>query len=158
MRCKENIEMIKKPLHMVRGKMYKQVSKKQPGFKNFYLPFGGKLNPGNRWVKLLALIPWEELEEEYAKNFAESGQGAPAKPFRMALGALLIKEKLRITDEETVEQIRENPYLQYLIGMEGYRDEAAFDPSMTGRRFHLLLVHAALDGSFSQTNQCKDVE
>lgn len=56
--------------------------------------------------------------------------GAPAKPFRMALGALLIKEKLGITDRETVEQIRENHYLQYLIGMESYRDEAPFDASM----------------------------
>jgi hypothetical protein len=48
----------------------------------------------------------------------------------MALGALIIKEKLNITDEETVELIRENPYLQYLIGLQEYRDEAPFDPSM----------------------------
>jgi hypothetical protein len=34
----------------------------------------------------------------------------------MALGALIIKEKLGISDRETVEQIRENPYLQYFIG------------------------------------------
>jgi hypothetical protein len=56
--------------------------------------------------------------------------GAPAKPFRMALGAELIKRKLDITDEEVVNQLCENPYLQYFIGMEGYRDEAPFDPSM----------------------------
>ncbi len=37
--------------------------------------------------------------------------GAPAKPFPMALGALIIKERLGTSDEETVEQIRENPYL-----------------------------------------------
>ena len=42
--------------------------------------------------------------------------GAPAKSFRMALAALIIKEKLRISDRETVEQIQENPYLQYFIG------------------------------------------
>jgi hypothetical protein len=68
---------------------------------------------------------------EYAAGFAiESGQGAPAIPFRTALGALIIKEKLGITDEETVMQIQETPYLQYLVGMQGYRDEAPFDPSM----------------------------
>jgi hypothetical protein len=33
----------------------------------------------------------------------------------MALGALIIKEKLGISDRETVEQIRENPYLQYFM-------------------------------------------
>jgi hypothetical protein len=35
----------------------------------------------------------------------------------MELGALIIKEKLGVSDRETVEQIRENRYLQYFIGM-----------------------------------------
>ena len=51
------------------------------------------------------LIPWSEFEAEYAKNFPTE-KGAPAKSFRMALGALIIKEKLGISDRETVEQIR----------------------------------------------------
>ncbi len=34
-----------------------------------------------------------QFEKEYAENFSET-MGAPAKPFRMALGALIIKEKL----------------------------------------------------------------
>lgn len=59
--------------------------------------------------------------------------GPPAKSFRLALGALIIKEKLGISDRETVEQIRENPYLQYFIGKLSYSNEVAFDPS--------LLVH-----------------
>jgi hypothetical protein len=81
----------------------------------FELPFGGKLSVDNRWVKMVELIPWNEFEAEYAKNFPRE-KGAPAKSFRMALGALIIKEKLGISDRETVEQIRENPYLQYFIG------------------------------------------
>lgn len=112
------------------GEMYKQEDNRQQEFKDFYLPFGGSLNTLNRWVVLAKIIPWEEFEEKYAEHFAESGMGAPAKSFRMALGALLIKEKLRITDEETVEQIRETPHMQYLIGMEGYEDKEPFDPSM----------------------------
>lgn len=48
----------------------------------------------------------------------------------MALGALIIKEKLQISDREVVEQIRENHYLQYFIGLEGYNDEEPFDPFM----------------------------
>jgi hypothetical protein len=75
------------------------------------------------------LIPWEEFETEYAANFSEK-MGAPAKTFRIALGALIIKEKLGITDRETVEQIRENPYLQNFIGMSAYSDKAPFDASM----------------------------
>ncbi len=44
--------------------------------------------------------------------------------------ALIIKEKLGISDRETVEQIRENPYLQYFIGMSDYSNEAPFEASM----------------------------
>jgi hypothetical protein len=98
----------------------------------FELPFGGKLSADNRWVKMVELIPWNEFEAEYAKNFPTE-KGAPAKSFRMALGALIIKEKLGISDRETVEQIRENPYLQYFIGQLTYSNELPFDPS--------LLVH-----------------
>ncbi len=35
----------------------------------------------------------------------------------MALGDLIIKALLGLTDEELVEQIKENPYLQFLIGL-----------------------------------------
>jgi hypothetical protein len=38
----------------------------------------------------------------------------------MALGAIIIKERLKLTDEETDAQIRENPYLQYFIGMQEF--------------------------------------
>ena len=120
----------RKTLALERGRMYKKEPKGQLSFEDFYLPFGGHLNGDNRWIRLAAIIPWEEFEEEYAKNFSSNGMGAPAKPFRMALGAELIKRKLDITDEEVVEQISENPYPQYFIGMEGYRDEAPFDSSM----------------------------
>jgi transposase, IS5 family len=48
----------------------------------------------------------------------------------MALGALIIKTRLRLTDEELVEQIRENPYLQFFIGLKAFQDSAPFDPSM----------------------------
>jgi hypothetical protein len=67
-----------------------------------------------RWVKLAELIPWDELGDDYAAQFCE-GFGAPAKPFRMALGALIIKARLGLTDEELVEQIKENPYLHSLV-------------------------------------------
>jgi transposase, IS5 family len=99
---------------------------------DFELPNGCKLVEDNRWVKMAQLIPWLEFESDYAENFPTE-MGAPAKSFRMALGALIIKEKLGISDIETVEQIRKNPYLQYFIGQLTYSNEPPFDPS--------LLVH-----------------
>jgi hypothetical protein len=37
---------------------------------------------------------------------------------------------LGISDRETVEQIKENLYLQYFIGMESYSSEEPFEASM----------------------------
>ncbi len=48
----------------------------------------------------------------------------------MALGALIIKEKLGTSDRETVEQIQENPDLQYFIGLSEYSNKEPFEPSM----------------------------
>jgi hypothetical protein len=56
--------------------------------------------------------------------------GAPAKPVRMAFGALFIKQCLGLTDEGTVHQIRENAYMQFFLGFAGYSNKAPFDPSM----------------------------
>lgn len=109
--------------------MYRRSTPGQLSFENFYLPFGGKLSGENRWVKLAELIPWEEFEAHYAEQLSE-GMGAPAKSFRMALGALIIKEKLGTSDIETVEQIRENPYLQFFLGLSEYSDKAPFEASM----------------------------
>ncbi len=102
----------------------------QPGLPDFYLPFGGKLDPENRWVILARIVPWHLVEEDYRDNFASSGMGAPAKESRIALGALIIKERLGVTDEETVAQIRENPFLQYFLGLHEYLRKDLFDPSM----------------------------
>lgn len=102
----------------------------QTEFVDFYLPFNGHLSASNRWVKLAELMPWAEVERCYRENFAGSGMGAPAKSGRLAYGALLIKERLGITDEETVEQICENPYLQYFLGFKELCKTAPFDSSM----------------------------
>ena len=109
--------------------MYRKSNQPSIPPENFELPVAVKLSPDNRWVIMAELIPWAEFEVEYAEKFSEK-MGAPAKSFRMALGALIIKEKLGISDRETVEQIRENPYLQYFIGMSNYSNEAPFEPSM----------------------------
>ena len=81
--------------------MYRKIENQLP-LENFHLPFGGKLRSDNRWVRLSQIIPWDVLEEKYAKHFTKNNMGAPAKPVRMALGALIIKEKCGFTDEETV--------------------------------------------------------
>lgn len=95
----------------------------------FFLPFGGRLNPDNRWVVLAGLVPWSKAEKEYIKSLGDTTQGSKAFPVRLALGALIIKERMKLSDEETVQQITENPYLQYFIGLPAFQDEKPFDSS-----------------------------
>lgn len=101
--------------------------------KDFILPFEGHLNEDNRWVKLAFIIPWWTIEEKYIKKFKSLKYGQKANSVRCALGALIIQNRLGLTDEETVEQITENPYLQYFIGLSKFQLEKPFDSSLMTR-------------------------
>ena len=90
----------------------------------FIFPYG-KLDPTNRWVKIADMIPWEKYEKRYAEQFCEDN-GAPAVPFRMAMGTLIIKQRTGHSDDETLQNIMENPYLQYLIGLHEFTQETPF--------------------------------
>ena len=92
--------------------MYRYTEEEHNSSEDFDLTTGMKLEPNNRWVILASLIPWSNFEAEYAANFDQK-IGAPAKSFRMALGALIIQEILRTTDSETIEHIKENPIYQW---------------------------------------------
>jgi hypothetical protein len=97
-----------------------------PGFR---LPFGGELNPNNRWVKMAKALDWDALASPYYKVMC-ADDGRPAKSARLVIAAVIIKHKLNFGDEETIEQIRENPYLQYFAGFYEYRYIQAFAPSL----------------------------
>lgn len=97
----------------------------------FFLPFAGKLNEENRWAKLAQLIPWGLVEEHYAKLFKPNSKGGQAVvSVRVALGSLIIQERLGTSDRDTVENITENPYLQYFIGLPGFQQSPPFDASL----------------------------
>ena len=46
------------------------------------------------------------------------------------MSALIIQERLEISDRETVEQISKKPYLQYFIWLKNYQIEFSFDASI----------------------------
>jgi len=74
-------------------------------------------------------MPWERIDSLYSASF-DGTNGQVAKPSRLAFGALYIQSRLAITDEETVDQIRENPSMQYFCGIESYTTEKPFDSSL----------------------------
>jgi hypothetical protein len=140
-------------------KMYRKIETVATPIEKFELPFEGQLAEDNRWVMMANLIPWSEFEDEYAKQFTLE-MGAPAKPFRTAIGALIIKERLGLSDRETVEQIRENPYLQYFIGLNRYSNEAPFEASMLvhfRQRIDIELVNR-MNRSMVKNSQEKESE
>lgn len=112
-----------------KAKVYKFDRNHQYSLSDFNQPLGMEMNPENRWVKKAAMIPWDEIEDRYAELFP-SKVGMPAKPLRTALGSLLIQKEYGYSDRELVEQIKENPYYQYFIGLPGYEYKAPFVPSL----------------------------
>ena len=109
---------------MIRCRSHQQIP-----LAEFDWPFQTALDENNRWVKMSACIPWNELAEGYYQGLSSS-QGRPLKDARLAIGAVIIKHKLCLSDRETVAQIQENPYLQYFVGLPGYQMAVPFAPSL----------------------------
>ena len=109
--------------------MRSRCSPNQLMFDGFETEFEKWLEPDNRWVLLSRIIPWEDLSSAYEISLS-ADTGRPAKDARLVIGAVIIKHKLCLSDEETIEQIRENPYLQYFVGFKAFHKEQAFAPSL----------------------------
>ncbi len=106
------------------------VSEKQLVIVGFESPFSQKLDPDNRWVRLSAQIPWDELCNMYLKMVGIKETGRPPISPRVVIGSLMIKHICHLDDRETVDQIRENMYMQYFLGYPSFSNEAPFDASL----------------------------
>jgi len=71
------------------------------------------------------MIPWEMYEKKHAEQFCDDN-GSPAIKFRMAMGTLIIKQKTSHSDDEVVQGIIENPYMQFLIGLHEFATAPRF--------------------------------
>lgn len=109
--------------------MLRYTSTKQIEIFEFEHPFQTELDSENRWVKLSKLLPWDELVGIYGRSLSKT-KGKQSIDGRLAVGSLIIKHKLVISDREVIEQIKENIYLQYFVGFKGFKKEAAFDASL----------------------------
>ena len=140
--------------------MYRKSDQDQLSMEEFFLPFGGRLNVQNRWVKEAKLIPWDLVEDLYAQSFTnERSDGRPPLSARVAYGALYIKEREVLTDERTVEHIAENAYMQYFLGYREFREEAPFDASMMThfrKRFPPEAIQKINEELYRRTHPQKD--
>lgn len=97
---------------------------------DFDTGFGQKIDASNRWVVLANKIPWDSLASVYTSRLNNQSLGAGGINPRVAIGAVIIKHLCDLSDRETIQQIRENVYMQYFVGLPGFTDEPLFDPSL----------------------------
>ena len=88
--------------------MIRYTSEKQGRLEGFETGLERELDGNNRWVRLAASIPWDGLAEGYYRKMS-SKAGRPAKDARLVIGAVIVKHKLCLSDEETVRQIPRKP-------------------------------------------------
>jgi len=108
--------------------MIKQTNTNQTTL-GFNFTFCKRLSPNNRWVRLADQIPWHALGAIYEECLSQD-KGAPSIPSRVVIGSMIIKELKNLSDEETIEDIRENPYYQYFLGYDNFKDRQVFTPSL----------------------------
>jgi len=76
-------------------------------------------------VALADNLNWGLYEKEFAKYYSKEGR--PAKPIRLMVGLLLLKQLENLSDEKVVLQWKRNPYYQYFCGMEEFQIDLPCD-------------------------------
>ncbi len=85
------------------------------------------LDSNDPLIALADTINWEFFDESFAKYY--SNEGRPAKPIRLMVGLLLLKQIENLSDENVVLQWKRNPYYQYFCGMTEYQPALPCDPT-----------------------------
>lgn len=84
----------------------------------FYGSLMDMLDNHDPLIELSHEIPWQEFDKEFEKYYSEEGR--PAKPIRLMVGLLLLKQLENLSDEAIVLQWKRNAYYQYFCGMKEY--------------------------------------
>src|ERR1035437_3916874 len=95
----------------------------------FATPFEQELDLDNRWIKFSKILPWNKLSGYYYARMNQT-MGAGTIDARIVLGALIIKHHEELSDEGTIDSIKENLYMQYFLGLSSFKRDAVFAPSL----------------------------
>lgn len=85
----------------------------------FYSTFEEQLDHNHPFYILTNKINWQEFENAFAKHYSAT-MGAPAKPIRLLVSLLILKQLRNLSDESVVEQWSENVFYQYFSGEKFY--------------------------------------
>ena len=89
--------------------------KKDENQLSFYSTFEEQLNHQHPLFILTNRIYWEVFENAFSKHYSPN-MGAPAKPIRLMVSLLILKQLRNLSDESVVEQWAENSDYQYFSG------------------------------------------
>jgi IS5 family transposase len=105
------------------------LKKRKPNRQTSFLmlTLNEQCDPRHPLRKLGERIPWSDFEEAFGEYYSEDGR--PAKPVRLMVGLLLLKQMYDQSDEDVVERWVENPYWQQFGGMSDFQWELPCDPS-----------------------------
>ena len=85
------------------------------------------LDSNDPLVTLADTINWGLFDESFEKYYSDNGR--PAKPIRLMVGLLILKQLEDLSDESIVLQWKRNPYYQYFCGMTEYQPALPCDPT-----------------------------
>ena len=86
------------------------------------------INLKNPLCLLSENIPWEVFEQEFEKYYRKDF-GRPAKPIRLMVSLLILKQMFNESDENVVSRWQENPYWQHFSGEEYFQWKFPCDDS-----------------------------
>ena len=93
----------------------------------FHSQLRDMLDSNDPLVALAESIDWEYFHNTFKTYYSDEGR--PAKPVRLMVGLLLLKQIEDLSDENLVLQWKRNPYYQYFCGMKEYQPAYPCDPT-----------------------------
>ena len=85
------------------------------------------INPKHQLCWLAEKIDWQFFETQFASLYSKVG--SPAKPIRLMVGLLILKQVYNLSDERVIEEWVSNPYFQYFCGNSVFQWQFPCDPS-----------------------------
>ena len=87
-------------------------SEKQYSFGDGWF-FPPELDQEHFLIKLSHMLPWEELSEHLAQYYCPDN-GRPTKPARVKIGLLIVKHLYQFSDDDALDMLKRDVYVQYL--------------------------------------------
>jgi IS5 family transposase len=85
------------------------------------------INPKNELIILGQQINWGRIEEQLAGDYTNFG--APAKPIRLMVGLLILKQRFNKSDEVIAGEWKQNPYYRFFTGSSHFEWNFPCDPT-----------------------------